>query len=99
MLISTITFEIHNFNTNISEIFMVENTIENQEKIFTHKYTRNIKFTKTFDFQFEKDVRIPVEFIEMDIWMRLLITQPELFHTPVADKKNIGAIMAGMVAA
>lgn len=83
MLIPTITFEIHNFETHISEEFLVENTDENWEKILGHRYTRNIQITKTFEFQFEKDERMPVEFIEMATWMRLLTVNPELF--PVAE--------------
>lgn len=59
MLVSTINFEIHNFTTHTSETFMVENTVENQEMIFTHSYTRNIKFMDMFDFEFARKNVIP----------------------------------------
>lgn len=83
MLVPTISFEIHDFKNNVSEQFLVENTDENWEKILGHRYTRNIQITKTFAFQFEKEERAPVEFIEMATWMRLLTIHPELL--PVAE--------------
>lgn len=67
MQISTISFEIHNYNTQTFGEFLVENTIQNQEMIFSHRYTRNIQFGKTFDFQFEKEMSMPIEFIDMRI--------------------------------
>lgn len=79
MLINTITFEIADFTNKTIEEFLIENTIENQEKVLSHRYTRSIRFTQTFDFQFEKEQTTPIEFIEMDIWVRLINTQPELF--------------------
>jgi hypothetical protein len=79
MLIETITFEIQNFKNNTSESFMVADTIENQEMVLSHRFTRLIKFAKVFDFQFEKEMNIPIEMITADTWLRLLNTQPELF--------------------
>lgn len=63
MLIETITFEIHNAKEGIHEEFVVENTIEMQEKIFTHHFTRAIHFTKMFDFEYIKNQRIPSDFL------------------------------------
>lgn len=84
MLIKTITFEIHNFQTHISELFVVENTPEMQEKILTHRYTRNIQFDQMQDFQFRREMRIPSEFIDMNIWIRLLSEKPYLFEMALA---------------
>lgn len=67
MLISTIQFEIPESGT-----FLIENTIENQEKVFSHRFTRQIHFIKTFDFQFEREMRMPVEFIEPLILIAVL---------------------------
>lgn len=63
MLIPTITFEIRNNEKGIVDEFVVENTIENQEKVFTHRFTRNIEFGQLFDFEFEKKQRIPSYFL------------------------------------
>lgn len=79
MLIPTISFEIHNFTTNTSEQYTVADTIENQELIFAHRYTRNIQFTKVFSFQFENEMAMPIEMISEDTWLRLATTNPELF--------------------
>lgn len=64
MLISVIKFEIHNAAAGIHEEFIIENTIRNQEKVFTHRYTRQIEFDQMFSFQFAKEMRIPAEFID-----------------------------------
>jgi hypothetical protein len=66
MLIETIAFEIHNSKLGIHEEYLVESTEDNYEKILTNRFSRQIKFTKTFDFQFEKDENIPLSFIEFD---------------------------------
>ncbi|MFY3741619.1 MAG: hypothetical protein HMLIMOIP_002077 [Candidatus Nitrosomirales archaeon] len=79
MLIDTISFEIHDFTNHISEQFLVLNTEENYERVLSHRYTRNIKLGKTFSFQFEKEMSIPAEFIEMETWLRLINSDPELF--------------------
>lgn len=71
MLIPVIKFEIHNFTTNISEQFIVSNTPENQELVFTHRNTRNITFDRMFDLQFETEMNMPLEFISMATWMQL----------------------------
>lgn len=78
MLIPTISFEIHDFQNSISEQFLVNRTPENLEKILSHHFTRNIHFTKTFSFQFEKEMRIPVEMIDFRIWMAIVSQNPEL---------------------
>lgn len=84
MLIETITFDIHDFKSNITESFIVENTIANQEMILTHRYTRNIKFDRMFDFQFESEMRMPIEFVTDETWMRLINSNPELFASVAA---------------
>lgn len=63
MLIEAIKFEIRDFQTGNFEEFTIENTIENQERVFTHRFTRNIHFVKEFDFQFNKEMRIPSDFL------------------------------------
>jgi hypothetical protein len=63
MLIEAITFEIRDFKNGIQEEFVVENTIENQEKVFSHRLTRDIKFTKFLDFDFGRKMRIPSDFL------------------------------------
>lgn len=78
MLIDTITFEIHDIKNERHEQFLVMNTIENQEMILTHRHTREIKFTKHFSFQFEKEMNMPIEFISMDTWARIVSANPEL---------------------
>jgi hypothetical protein len=72
MLISTIEFAITDFNTGISTEFLIEDTIENEDKVMAHPFTRCINYTKTFDFEFAKKETMPLEFIEMDTWLRLL---------------------------
>jgi hypothetical protein len=64
MLIETIEFEIHNFELHTDESYLVENTETNYALIAANKWTRNIHFTKTFHFQFEKENRTPEFIIE-----------------------------------
>jgi hypothetical protein len=63
MLLETITFEMHNFKTGVSEEFLVENTELHFAAIARQRFSRNIRFTQTFDFQFTKEYRAP-KFIE-----------------------------------
>lgn len=76
MMIPTIKFEIRNFETNESEEFLIENTPENFEKVASHRYTRGIEFTQTFDFQYEKDMKVPADFISPLTWVRMLHAYP-----------------------
>jgi hypothetical protein len=85
MLVSVITFEIHDFNTSVSESFTMENTVENQEKVFGHRYTRNISFDKCFDFEFKRTEHVPVEFIDMGVWIALL---PEIEAAMTIGEEN-----------
>jgi hypothetical protein len=64
MLISTIQFEIRNVKENYCEQFVIENTLENQELVFTHRYTREIKFVEMLTFDFAKNIHIPAEFLQ-----------------------------------
>ncbi len=64
MLISTISFEIHDVRNNRLETCLIENTEANQHKVFTHRQTRNILFSKVFDFEFVQKRHMPVEFID-----------------------------------
>lgn len=64
MLISTISFEIRDFSTGEFEQFLVLNTIENQEMVFTHRFTRQIKIADMFEFQFNREMHMPIEFID-----------------------------------
>lgn len=64
MLISVISFEIHNPAAGIHDEFIIENTIWNQEKVFGHRYTRQIEFDQMFDFEFAKKRHIPAEMID-----------------------------------
>ena len=88
MLINTISFEITYFRACTTESFLIENTLENQEKVFSHRYTRNIHFTQTFSFQFEKDMNMPVEFIEMNTWVAMVTANPDVFAA-VADLETV----------
>lgn len=72
MLIRTISFDIPNLRDNSTESFLIPDTIDNQEFVLSHRYTRNIRFGKTFDIQLEKDMRMPVEMISDVVWLALL---------------------------
>ncbi len=63
MLISVISFEIHDVKHNRLEKCTVLNTEDMQHKVFTHRNTRDIFFTKMFDFEFMQARHTPVEFI------------------------------------
>jgi hypothetical protein len=63
MLIETITFEVRNFTTHEFENFVIEDNDTNYTMVMQHRFTRNIKFVKKFDFQFEKERKAP-KFIE-----------------------------------
>ena len=100
MLVSTITFEIRNFNDGSFSEYLIANTPENQEKVFSHRFTRCIKFTETFSFQFEREMSMPIEFIEMGTWATMIAYCPQLpdyidyletveFLTPVAELASI----------
>lgn len=73
MLINTINFEIHDYKTQTFGEFMMENTIANQEMVFTHRFTRNITFGKEFDFDFEKKMSAPLEFIDERILAAIVL--------------------------
>lgn len=66
MLIQAISFEIHNAKFGIHDEFLVEATNENYEKVLQHRFTRQIRFVKTFDFEFAKKERTPLSFVEFD---------------------------------
>jgi hypothetical protein len=85
MQVNVITFDIHDFKNHITESFVIENTPENQEMVFTHSFTRNIKFAQMFSFQYDKEMRMPVEFVYPDTWMYLLNVNPELADLAVAE--------------
>lgn len=70
MLVPVIKFELN------GEEYVMENTVENQEKVFSHRLTRQIKFDKQFDWQ---EMHYPREFIEMETWVRMINADPELF--------------------
>ncbi len=71
MMLPTISFEIHDFKNDIHGEFLILNTIENQEKVLTHRHTRDIKFGKTFEGQFKREMRMPAEFIDSRILVGL----------------------------
>jgi len=71
MLIETIQFEIHNFLNNTSDEYTIENTIENQEMVLGHRFTRQIHFVKMYDFQYEKEMRLPVEFLSPAVFITM----------------------------
>lgn len=66
MLIETIEFEIRNFTTHEFEEFVIEDTEVNYDLVMRHRFSRNIKFVKRFDFQFAKERKAPkfIEFAE-----------------------------------
>ncbi len=78
-LVSTIQFDIHDFKSGISESFMVEATEDNYEKVLQHRFTRNIQFTKEFRHQFEREMSIPVEFINPMFILAVYELKPHLF--------------------
>lgn len=78
MLIETITFDIHDFTNHTDESYLVENTLNNQEWIFTSRKTRNVQFTQTFDFQFASVNRMPVEMAATVAWYDLCDSANEL---------------------
>lgn len=59
MLIDTITFEIRNFATGSFQEFVVENTNANYTLIAAHRFTRSIRLTKMFDFEFTAKEKTP----------------------------------------
>ncbi len=59
MLIQVIAFELKN------EQFEIENTVENQEKVFRNRFTRNIHFVNELDVAWPKKERIPVSFYDI----------------------------------
>jgi len=88
MLVKTISFDIHNFTTSETEEFVIQNTIENQELVFGHRYTRNIKLTEMFNFEFERRMRMPIEFISELTWLRIVSANPELAQA-VAELETV----------
>lgn len=81
MRVNTIKFEIRDFNTGMAENFLIADTPENQEKVFTflfpktdgvRKSIRDIHFDRMFDFQFENEMSMPIQFIEMSTWLMML---------------------------
>lgn len=91
MQIEAIAFEIRDFSNGSFSEYLVENTIENQELINSHRFTRDIRFVKIFDFQFEKEETIPeffAEDIDMSVWITILNNNPELAAT-VAELEEV----------
>ncbi len=88
VLIPTIEFEIADFKNGIQEEHVVAFTEENLEKINTHRFTRGIRFTKTFDFEFNRKATVPFFFIEPITWARLYAIRPELFDAAVAEEEK-----------
>lgn len=84
-LIKTIEFEIHDFTNHVSEEFLIEFTEENYAAVLAHRFTRQIRIAKAFDFQFEKDMRMPVEFIDYRVWLALL---PEIEDAVLIEELN-----------
>jgi hypothetical protein len=72
MLVSVISFEIPNRAMGTVDEFVIENTIENQEKVFSNRFTRAIKFFKMFDFELVKKMKMPASFIDPRILIALL---------------------------
>lgn len=77
MEISVIKFDVHDFSTGISEEFIVENNEFMQELVFSHKYTRCIRFDKVFDFQFSRLRRVPQFILEYLIFIDMVDTWNE----------------------
>lgn len=75
-MVNTISFEIADFTNGTAEQFLIANTPENVEKVLGHRFTRDIKFAKTFDFQFEKEESVPFDFINPLIWT-VMVQTPE----------------------
>jgi hypothetical protein len=63
MMVQALSFEIANFRLKTVETYLVENTLENQEKYFTHRFTRELQLVQMFDFQFAKEKNVPADFI------------------------------------
>lgn len=80
MLIETIEFGMHKSD----ETFVVPNTEENYEIIAGNRFTRQIHFTKTFDFQLKRTLHAPSFFIEAlaieFIEATVAIEESELFN-------------------
>jgi hypothetical protein len=85
MLIPTIEFAITDFNTGISTDYVIADTIENEDRVMAHKYTRCINYTKTFDFEFARKEVIPPEFIDMSIWALMLNSNSPAMLAFLAD--------------
>lgn len=88
-LIAAIRFDIHDFQNNTTEEFLIENTIENQEKVLGHRKTRNIRFEKVFSFQFDKEMAMPLEFINNSTWVAMVNANPELFAAVADDVLSV----------
>lgn len=84
MLIETIAFELHNFKTGESEEFLIEDTELNYASVMRQRFTRNIKFAKVFDFQFEKERKAP-KFIEFAEAVADAVFTPEPVIDPIDE--------------
>jgi hypothetical protein len=52
MLVETIAFRIFDRNSGTDNEYVIENTSDNQEMVFSNHYTHAIEFGQMFDFQF-----------------------------------------------
>lgn len=64
MLVKAISFDIHDFKNHTDESFLVPDVGCNYEMIAGEKFVRAVHFVKIFDFQFEKEMRVPAFMIE-----------------------------------
>lgn len=72
MLIETIAFRIFDSNKGTDTEYLIPDTIDNQELVFSNRHTHAIEFKEMFDFQFSHEQFAP-KFIEfgnafLDAW-------------------------------
>lgn len=91
MLINTISFQIVDVKNQINETYLVPATQDMEDRIFTHKHTRSIEYTRTMDIEYGRKVRVPFDFIDMPTWYLLYSSRPELFDAAVAEQNELVA--------
>ncbi len=84
-----IKFEKGDYSTGAFQEFIVDNTPENWNLILSDRFSRNIRAEHMFDFQYEKEMSIPVEYIDMRIWATLT--------TLLFDSNQQAAIVDGLL--
>jgi hypothetical protein len=71
MFVKTIAFEIADVVNGVVNEFLIENTVENQEMVLSHRHTRAITFGKMDENEFAEIAAIPAALIDDIILIEL----------------------------